>query len=178
MYAPIVRETAISFEESPPTVEEMADRIGVTLESFPWLVCDEGRVAGYAYAGSYRSRGAYRWSAETTVYVSEDHRRQGLAAALYTSLLALLELQGFRTALAGITQPNEASVSIHERLGFKPIGIFESVGFKLGDWRDVGWWRRPLGDSAPRDRPPLPLAQARAHRGWPTALATGQAHLA
>ena len=123
IYAPIVRDTAISFEVDPPSVEEMARRIDSTLERWPWLVCaDEGTVLGYVYASRHRERAAYRWSVDVTAYIHESARRRGIGHALYTALLAMLAAQGYHRAYAGITLPNAASVGLHESLGFTPVG--------------------------------------------------------
>jgi L-amino acid N-acyltransferase YncA len=158
IYAPFVRDTAISFEWEPPTVEEMAERIARTLERFPWLVLEEeGAVVGYAYATAYRGRAAYQWSAEVSVYVDPRAHGRGVATRLYTALFALLAAQGYRVLYGVIALPNEASVRLHEKGGFERIGVFEGAGYKHGAWHDVLWMRRALlpldGDPAP----PLPL---------------------
>src|SRR5918996_222132 len=127
IYAPNVTDTIISFELEPPTADEMRLRIEATLERCPWLVCErEGRVLGYAYADAHGSRAAYRWSVDVSVYVHEDARRMGLGRALYTSLFAALDLQGFYNAYAGATLPNPASVGLHEAVGFRPVGVCRS----------------------------------------------------
>jgi phosphinothricin acetyltransferase len=155
IYAPIVRDTAISFEEDPPSVEEMASRIQKTLIDYPFLVCDrDGEIVGYAYAGQHRVRAAYRWSVDVSVYVSPKVRRGGIGRALYTALLTILNGQGFHTAFAGIALPNEASIGLHEAVGFEPLGVYREVGFKHGRWHDVGWWRRSLGRN---ERPSEPV---------------------
>ena len=175
IYGPVVRDTGVSFEEHPPGPAEIAERIRSTVPDFPWLVFDDGKVLGYAYAGGYRTRGAYRWSVETTVYVHPECHRRGVGRGLYTSLLGILELQGFMTALAGITQPNEPSVALHESVGFELVGIYLKVGYKLGRWRDVGWWQRQVGDTARPHHMPRPLAEVEGSEGWDAALAAGLA---
>lgn len=152
IYAPIVAETAVSFELEPPDVEEMRRRIESTLLTLPWLVCEGDGVIGYAYAGVFRSRPAYQWTVEVSAYVHAAHRGKGVARALYTSLFECLRVQGYRTALAGIALPNSASVALHERVGFRSVGVFRHVGHKLGAWHDVGWWELSL-QSLPN--PPL-----------------------
>lgn len=140
IYEPIVRETAISFEWEPPSEEEMRRRMASTLEQRPWLVSmDGGTVAGYAYAAAHRERAGYRWSTETSVYVHAGYRRRGVARDLYAALLAVVRAQGFANALAGITLPNPASVGFHEACGFRRLGVYSAVGFKLGAWHDVVW---------------------------------------
>lgn len=155
IYAPIVRDTAISFELVPPTVAEMQERIESTLDQLPWLVAEDKQdVIGYAYASRYRQRAAYQWSIEVSAYVREDVRRGGVARALYRALLGILEDLSYRTALAGIALPNEASVAFHESMGFTSIGVYHNVGFKLGTWHDVGWWQLPLGEYVDHPAPP------------------------
>jgi phosphinothricin acetyltransferase len=154
IYAPIVRDTAISFEVEPPTLVEMQARITQTLRHLPWLVCDrQGEVLGYVYASAHRARAAYQWSVDVTVYIHAEARRTGTGRALYTALLALLTRQGFSQCFAGITLPNPASVGLHESLGFQPVGVYRGVGYKLGAWHDVGWWQRGL---QPEQRAPVP----------------------
>ena len=146
IYAPIVTGTAISFEEVPPTVEEMQHRIATTLQTYPYLVAvRDGHVVGYAYASQHRARAAYRWAVDVTVYIVENERRTGTGQRLYAKLLPILARQGFNAAYAGIALPNAGSVGLHERLGFSHIGTFPQVGFKLGQWHDVGYWRLGLG---------------------------------
>ena len=154
IYAPIVRDTMISFEDEPPTAEEMAGRIAGTLSTHPYLVCEEdGRVLGYIYASVFRARAAYRWSVETTVYIDGRTRRAGVGRALYEALLPILRRQGFHSAFAGIALPNAGSIGLHETLGFRSVGVYQDVGFKHGQWRDVGWWRLPLSDGPPTAEP-------------------------
>jgi phosphinothricin acetyltransferase len=146
IYAPVVLETPISFELEPPTVDEMRRRIVATLERFPWLVSEDahGQVDGYAYAGKHRERAAYQWSVDTTVYVRDGSRGQGVGTRLYRQLFERLAELGYFQAFAGIALPNAASVGLHESVGFTPIGVYRNVGFKCGAWRDVGWWQRLL----------------------------------
>jgi L-amino acid N-acyltransferase YncA len=125
IYAPIVRETAISFEYEPPSVEEMAERIASSLQTHPYLVAvSGGEVRGYAYASAHAERAAYRHSFNTTVYIAPEARGTGVGRALYAALLPELKRRGFHAAFAGITQPNPASVALHESVGFKPLGIY------------------------------------------------------
>jgi L-amino acid N-acyltransferase YncA len=150
IYAPYVLETAISFEEEPPTEPEFALRIETDSARFPWLVAEDGgAVIGYAYASTHRERAAYRWAAEVAVYIDRSHQRRGAGRALYESLLERLQRQGFYMACAGITLPNDASVALHEACGFEPVGVFRRLGWKLGSWHDVGWWQRELRSPEP-----------------------------
>lgn len=165
IYAPIVRDTPISFETEPPSPQEMAGRVAETMKTYPWLAAEEaGGIAGYAYASAHRSRAAYRWSVDMTVYVGEKARRQGAARALYSRLFEILCAQGFHRAFAGIALPNPASVRFHEAMGFEPVGIYRNVGYKAGAWRDVGWWGRalaPLDDHPPGEPIAYPALGAR-----------------
>lgn len=154
IYAPIVTDTAVSFETEPPSGSEMTRRITAGLPVHPWLVAeDEGGVQGYAYAGPYRTRAAYRWAVDVSAYVHRDHHRRSVGRTLYTALLGILEAQGYRRAHAGIALPNPASVGLHVSTGFELVGIYREVGWKLGRWHDVGWWQRRLGtgDEAPTE---------------------------
>ena len=134
IYAPIVANTTISFELEPPAVDEMRGRIASTLERFPWLVAedDSGVVNGYAYASRHRERPAYQWSVDVTAYVREDGRGKGIGKQLYEALIEELVQLGYCQVFAGIALPNTASVALHEAVGFQPLGIYRSVGFKLG----------------------------------------------
>lgn len=146
LYAPYVHDTAVTFEEVAPTASEMRERIVTRLATHAWLVAeDEGRLLGYAYAGPFKERAAYRWSCETSVYVDLDHHRGGVGRALYTSLLDRLAARGLRTAVGVITLPNEPSLRLHTALGFTTVGVLPAIGFKLGAWHDVTWVARELG---------------------------------
>ena len=145
IYAPIVSETAISFEEVPPTIEEMEKRIALTLPNYPYFVAVmDGKVCGYVYASRHAARAAYRYSVNTAVYIAPEARRTGVGRALYSSLLPELTRRGFHAAFAGIALPNLASVALHESLGFERLGVYREVGFKFGRWHDVSWWQRLL----------------------------------
>ena len=158
IYAPIVRETAISFELQPPGLVEMRSRIETTVAKLPWLVCtsDQG-IAGYAYASRHRERAAYQWSVDVSVYVAPHARRRGVAHGLYVPLLGILGDLGYYSALAGIALPNPGSVALHESLGFHPIGFYRKIGYKLGAWRDVGWWQCELREHSGEPQPPLAM---------------------
>jgi len=159
IYAPFVRESAVSFEETPSGPAKFAHHIEQIARHYAFLVADQdGEVAGYAYGVRHRERAAYRWAVETSVYVHADHRGHGVGTALYAALLPRLTRQGLWVALAGITLPNPASVALHERCGFEPIGVYRRIGWKAGAWRDVGWWQARLrdGDGPPSDPGPPP----------------------
>jgi phosphinothricin acetyltransferase len=171
IYDPVVAGTAISFEIDPPGPLEMERRVRQTLELTPWLVEESGGgVRGYAYASKHRDRAAYRWSADVTVYVHGDHRRTGIARSLYTALFALLRLQGFHAAHAGITLPNAASVALHEAVGFRPVGMYPAVGYKLGAWHDVGWWQLELRARTGEPAPLRSFPELRRDEAWRSVL--------
>jgi len=147
IYAPIVAETAISFETEVPSVAEMARRIEAALATHAYVVAERnGAVAGYAYSSQHRTRPAYGTSVDVTVYVSENARGLGVGRSLYRALLPRTAARGFHAAFAGITLPNAGSVALHESVGFVPVGVYREVGHKFGEWRDVGWWQRLLTD--------------------------------
>jgi phosphinothricin acetyltransferase len=158
VYAPYVEGSVISFEMEPPGAEAIGQRMAAAGELYPWLAAEDetGALVGYAYAAAFRTRAAYRWAVETTVYVKAGGHRRGTGSALYRPLLAILEAQGFTQAIAAIALPNDPSVALHERLGFFHAGTYQEVGFKLGGWWDVGLWQRTLALPAvpPREPPP------------------------
>ena len=142
IYNHYVAETAITFEEQPVSSASMAQRISEGSASHPWLVLGrDGAIRGYAYAAPWHRRSAYRFSAETTVYVAREHQREGIGIALYRALIGRLKLAGFHCAIGTIALPNPASVALHERLGFVRAGTIEEVGCKFGRWVDVGYWK-------------------------------------
>ena len=145
IYAPYVTDTAITFENEPPTPAQMAERIAIALRTHAWVVLeDHGRVVGYAYGSAFKSRPAYRWACEVSVYLETGRRRTGGGRALYTALLERLARRGFRTAVAGTTLPNEASVGLHRAMGFEPVGTYQRIGWKHGAWHDVTWTQRAI----------------------------------
>lgn len=150
IYAPYVEDTTVTFELDPPTPTQMGERIASALRAHDWLVLeergDDGRdmIAGYAYAGEFKSRAAYRWSCEVSVYLERGRRRTGAGRALYEALLPRLAARGYRQAVAGMTLPNDASMGLHTALGFEPVGVFRAVGWKHGQWHDVAFAQRPL----------------------------------
>lgn len=158
IYRPYVEGTTISFEEEAPDADEIARRMASPVH--PWLVAEEGgRVLAYASTAPMRARRAYRWSVESGIYVDSTAQGRGIGRQLLSAHLELLERRGFVTVIAGIALPNEASVALHEKLGFKLSGIELGVGFKLGHWVDVGRWQRDL---APRiDLPREPSSSSR-----------------
>ena len=137
--------TVITFEEAPVTEGAMAQRISNITERLPWLVWEEnGTIAGYAYATPWKPRSAYRFSVESTIYVSDTFARRGIGTQLYQALLGDLRRRRAHCVIGGIALPNPASIAFHEKLGFSKIGEFKEVGWKLGRWVDVGYWELVL----------------------------------
>ena len=156
IYAPYVRDTVVSLEMDPPSVLEIEDRMERCLETHDWLVLeDETGIRGYAYGSTYRSRAAYRWACEVSVYVEIGRRRTGAGRALYEALLPRLVDRGYLTALAGMTLPNAASEGLHRSLGFEPVGTWSRIGWKFGAWHDVLWMQRRLAEGS---EPPAELS--------------------
>lgn len=158
IYAPHVTQGVASFEEVAPDAAEMTRRMAAGT-SCPWLVAEDGEVLGYAYAGPYATREAYRWAVETTVYVADGARGRGVGRALYAALIAALHDQGYAQAVAKIALPNPASVALHEAVGFRHVGTLERIGWKQDRWVDVGLWQRALDEQAgpaPRRVRPVP----------------------
>ncbi len=176
IYAPHITAGVASFELVPPDAAEMAGRIAATTQAHPWLVCElpGSGVAGYVYASVHNPRAAYQWSANVTVYVDAPHHRRGLGRALYTSLFAVLRLQGFYNAYGGITLPNASSVGLHEAMGFQLVGVYREVGYKFDRWWDVGWWALELQTKSNSGLiEPLSPEAARELPGWQAALDAG-----
>jgi len=145
IYNHYIATTTISFEENPVSEEEMAQRIKDVTANMPWYVEEQdGELVGYAYATPWRVRSAYRFSVESTVYVSPEHPRKGIGGRLYQVLIDDLRGRGIRVVLGGIAQPNAASVALHERIGFEKVAHFKDVGRKFEQWVDVGYWELRL----------------------------------
>ena len=174
IYAPVVLNTAISFERQPPSPEEFRGRIRAALERRLWLVCDTGGdIAGYAYASQFNPRDSYVWSVEVSVYVHPAYHRRGIGRALYTSLFRCLALQGYCTAVARITLPNPASVMLHEDMEFLPVGVNQGIGYKNGEWHDVGIWQMALRPRPVSPEPPVPASLIIGTPEWDCALEEG-----
>lgn len=153
IYAPLVRDTCVSWELEPPSHDELRSRVEHTMsDGFPWLVArSDDSVLGYAYAHPFRARRGYRFTCESSIYLHASARGQGLGARLYGALLEILRRQGFAVVVAGIALPNEASLRLHERMGFRPVGTFEGIGHKHGRVLDAAFLQRDL---TPRVHPP------------------------
>ncbi len=178
IYKPYVTDSAVSFEIDAPTSREMSERITAVERKHPWLVCTiDSEVAGYVYASPHKARPAYCWSVDVAIYTDAAFRRRRLGTALYTSLFECLRLQGVYNAYAGITVPNDASIGLHEALGFQLVGLYNNVGFKCGAWRDVGWWHLKLQEYSNNPVAPMDLEAACALPQWEAAISAGVAEL-
>jgi L-amino acid N-acyltransferase YncA len=155
IYSPYIKETAITFEEEIPHIDDFRSRIKDISSEYPYIVClAVGRPVGYAYAHRQKERAAYQWNAELSVYTDGDYCGMGIGRALYTALLRILEIQNVRNVYAGIAAPNSRSENLHRSFGFELSGIFHSTGYKRGCWHDVMWFEKHLGD---QNRPPFPF---------------------
>lgn len=178
IYAPFVEDTAVSFETEPPETAEVAGRIRDTTDSLPWLVCEhDDAVVGYAYATLHNERPAYRWSVDVSVYVYERWQQRGVASGLYESLFEILRRQGLYNAYAVIVLPNPPSVAFHESVGFSRVGVYRSVGYKHGEWRDVGHWQLSVRSPSESPPEPTPVEDVRETSDWRDAIAAGEAEI-
>lgn len=152
IYAPFVVSGTVSFETDAPDTRQMRARITASDGYYPWLVATdgepEGGVIGYAYAGPFRDRPAYRYVVETSIYMSGSVQGQGTGRLLYDALIDTLRSQGFTQAIGVIALPNDASISLHESVGFRRAGVYRAVGYKQGRWIDVGFWQCELNEPA------------------------------
>jgi L-amino acid N-acyltransferase YncA len=145
IYAPFVLDGWVSFELDAPDADEMCNRIAANRASHCWLVAEiDKRVVGYAYGSPHRTREAYATSCDVAIYVDPAFARRGIGRGLYDELLPALRARGFHAAFAGIALPNPGSIALHKAMGFKALGIYREVGWKMAGWRDVGWWQRLL----------------------------------
>ncbi len=162
IYAPFVIGGTVSFEIDPPDARAMRGRMAAGDGLYPWLVVTNGGddgVVGYAYAGRFRDRPAYKYVVETSIYVAGDQQRGGAGRLLYEALIDTLRAQGFTQAIAAITLPNDASISLHESVGFRRAGVYREVGYKQGRWIDVGFWQCELNDSSVPPVEPRPFSR-------------------
>jgi phosphinothricin acetyltransferase len=149
IYNYYVENTVITFDESPVSAETMADHIGEITVRFPWFVWEEGgEVLGYAYIHQWKERRAYRFSTEDSIYLKQGFQGQGAGKKLLTRLLEEVKNTDIHAVVAGITVPNEKSIGLHEKSGFKKIAQFPEIGYKLGKWLDVGYWELILPHSS------------------------------
>jgi L-amino acid N-acyltransferase YncA len=176
IYAPYCETSAISFEIVAPSADEMAKRIRTVITGRPWLVLeDETGIVGYAYASPHHERAAYQWSVSTAIYVSSAHQRRGVGRALYTTLFDVLRHLGYFKATAGIALPNPASVGLHETFGFRRVGVYREIGYKLGAWHDVAWFEAEVQPVTEDPAPPRSIAVLKATPQWNAAVTKGLA---
>jgi len=160
IYAPYIENTSFTFETEVPSLPEFSKRIKNYMENWPWLVYEtDGQIAGYAYAGRYRERIAYQWCVESSVYINDNFQQHGIAGKLYSALFDILKKQGFRTVYAVINLPNDKSVKFHEKCGFHYFATYEKVGYKLGKWKNVGWWQLSINEYTDQPQPPIKFSQ-------------------
>ncbi len=184
IYSPFILNTSVTFEETVPDEESFWKRMQEIMTELPILVCEiDGRIAGYAYTSGYRSRASYRWTKEVSVYIHPDFHRRKIADALYTSLHELVRYQGISNLLAIITMPNESSVAFHEYFGYRKCAEFSKVGYKLGEWQNVGWFELFIQDERQSPKDPvlrldeikgLPVFQEAIQKGMD--IITGKSH--
>lgn len=149
IYVPHVVASAVSFETEPPTPRAMRARMRAAGGLYPWLVAtteEHDQILGFAYASRFREREAYRFCVETSVYIAGGAERQGVGRLLYEALIDTLRAQDFTQAIAAIALPNEASIALHESVGFRRAGVYREVGWKQGRWHDVGIWQASLAE--------------------------------
>jgi phosphinothricin acetyltransferase len=160
IYAPYVKDTSITFEYDVPSAEEFRKRIEHISPEYPYIVCEiDGSVVGYAYAHRHMERAAYQWNAELSVYIDRMLLRGGLGKALYGVLIEILKLQNVRNVYGCVTSPNENSEKLHERFGFKKLGIFHNAGYKCGAWHDVSWFEMSIGKYDNDPKPFMPIKE-------------------
>jgi L-amino acid N-acyltransferase YncA len=160
IYAPYILNTSLTFETEVPDTDSFRDRIISYLSHWPWLVCEaDGKIAGYAYGSKYRERTGYQWCVEASIYMHDDFQHKGIGKALYSVLMDILKLQGYRNVYAVINLPNENSVRFHENCGFRWFANYENVGYKLGAWKTVGWWLLIINEHSEKPAPPLKFSE-------------------
>ena len=160
IYEFYIRNTTITFEIEVPTIAAFRERMDKIMAQFPWLVCEvDGEVAGYAYASKHGERAAYRWSADLSVYLHEKFHRRGIASRLYDEVIKLLQKQGYCTVYAGVSTPNPRSEGFHAAYGFRCLGEFKNVGYKMGQWLGVAWYELPIAEYKKAPAEPKPVGE-------------------
>jgi len=178
IYKPYVLNSYTSFETETPDLTAFRARMKNVLKTLPWLVYEyKGLVKGYAYATDHRSRTAYQWTKELSVYIHNDFKGKRIGAAMYITLIELLKLQGVQNCLAGIALPNEASIRFHEKLGFRKVGVYHRVGYKLNGYRDVEWWELFIGDKNKAPGKILPITSLMGQGTYDLAIKMGLKYL-
>ena len=176
IYQPYIENTSFTFETEVPTLDAFKERINTYLINFPWLVCEINNViGGYAYGGKHRERTAYQWCVESSIYIHDDFQKCGIGKALYLALIEILRKQGFRNVYAVINLPNDNSVKFHENCGFEYFATYEKVGYKLGKWKNVGWWKLSINEYG--DEPAAPIKFSELNKNFLPALFTEKSKL-
>jgi L-amino acid N-acyltransferase YncA len=160
IYAPYISQTSFTFETEVPSIKEFGERIRNYLINWPWLVTEkDGVITGYAYATKHRERVAYQWCTESSIYIHDDFQKAGIGKVLYATLFEILKRQGFNNVYAVINLPNEKSVAFHEKCGFEYFATYEKVGYKLGKWKNVGWWKLQVNEYGHEPAAPIKLSE-------------------
>ena len=160
IYAPYVKNTAISFEYEIPTVEEFMNRISHISSKYPYIkAVEDGKIMGYAYANTFKGRKAYDWSVETSIYVKANSSRKGVGTLLYNELERYLKLQNIINVNACITYPNEKSENFHKKFGYKTVGHFTKCGYKFGQWNDMIWMEKFIGEHTIPPKAVIPFSE-------------------
>lgn len=160
IYRPYILDTAITFEYEVPSLEEFTTRFHTVTARFPWLVWEEdGVVLGYAYASPFKTRAAYRWDADLSIYLRQDCRGKGIGKALYTELENRLRDLGYHVLYGVVTSANEASCRFHEAMGYRPIAAFERTGVKFGRWYGITWYEKRIRQGVPEHVPATPFVK-------------------
>lgn len=160
IYAPYVEETAISFEYETPSVEEFSRRIQKTMEKYPYLVAElDGEPVGYCYVSEFKSREAYGWDVETTIYIRRNCRQCGVGRKLYEKLETILRVQNMLNLNACIAYPHPESIAFHEKMGYETVAHFHKCGYKLGKWLDIVWMEKMLSEHPDVPKPVIPFSE-------------------
>jgi L-amino acid N-acyltransferase YncA len=160
IYAPFILNSGITQEVDVPSIKDFQQRVNSNLDERPWLVCEiNNGIAGYAYAGKHRDRKGYQWCTEPSVYISEKYYGAGIANALYTALFDILKIQGYVNAYAVITLPNDRSIAFHKKFGFEYLTTYKKIGYKLGQWHDVGWMQYEVNPHKEDPADPIKFSQ-------------------
>ena len=160
IYSPYITETSFTFEVEVPSLKDFQKRISDYLINWPWLVCEiDNKIAGYAYGTKHRERVAYQWCVESSIYIHDEFLKHKVGKALYEALIEILKRQGYRNVYAVINLPNDRSVKFHESCGFNYFATYEKVGYKLGKWKNVGWWQLIINEYTMEPEPPIKLSE-------------------
>lgn len=160
IYKYYVENTAITFEYDVPSIEEFSERIKNTLKKYPYLIAEnEDGIYGYAYASAFKSRQAYDWAVETSIYVKNGDSRHGVGTLLYNELEKYLKMQNIINVNACIAYPNEKSEEFHKKFGYKTIAHFTKCGYKFGKWHDMIWMEKFIGEHTDTPKSVVPFSE-------------------